>query len=228
MKKRLYLLALAATQLPLAAFADGKEAEPTGLTGLYVLAGAALVLSLAGLIMALRNRGGHIDIDSDEFQHTIRAIVREEINRKLKANAAKDNAEAVQSQLAELSQRVEAIEQRPSQSTQQPQQAQPTRPKTHAEGFFGIFKGTTPPFFNDFHTAKRGESMFSATIDGDECEFWPIDLNRLKGRDVKAAVELKGAKLDSAADMNVEAKGHARRDDHGYWVVSTKATVNLI
>lgn len=228
MKKRLYLLALAATLLPLAAFADGKEAEPTGLTGLYVLAGAALALGLAGLTMALRNRGGHIDIDSDEFQHAIRAIAREEINRKLKATAAKGDTEAVPPQLAGLSQRMEAIEQRLSQSSQQPQQAQPACAKTHAEGFFGIFKGTTPPFFNDFHTAKRGESMFAAAIEGDECEFWPIDLNRLKGRDVKAAVELRGTKLDSAADMGVEAKGRARRDGHGYWVVSSKATVNLV
>ncbi len=214
--------------LPLAAFADGKEAEPAGLTGLYVLAGAALVLSLAGLIMALRNRGGHIDMDSDEFQHAVRTMARDEINRKLKANAAKGNAEALQTHVAELAQRVDAIEQRLSQDTQQAQQPQPTRPKTHAEGFFGIFKGSTPPFFNDFHTVKRGESMFAATIEGDECEFWPIDLNRLKGRDVKAAVELKGAKLDSAADMSVEAKGRAHRDDHGYWVVEAKATVNLV
>lgn len=145
----------------------------------------------------------------------------------MRANAAKGNAEAVQPQLAELSQRIEALEQRLSQSARQSQPTQTIRPKTHTEGFFGIFKGTTPPFFNDFHTAKRGESMFAATIDGDECEFWPIGLDRLKGRDVKAAVELKGAKLDSAADMSVETKGRAHRDEHGYWVVNAKATVNL-
>lgn len=228
MKKSIFLLAVVAMQLPVAAFAEGKAAGPASLTVLYVLAGAALALGLAGLIMALRNRGIHSGIDSDELQHAIRAIVREEVDRKLKANAAKGSTEAVPPQLAWLSQRMEAIEQRLSQSPQQPQQAQPARTKTHAEGFFGIFKGTTPPFFNDFHTAKRGESMFAAAIEGDECEFWPIDLNRLKGRDVKAAVELRGAKLDSAADMSVETKGHARRDGHGYWVVSSKATVNLV
>lgn len=228
MKKSIFLLAVVAMQLPVAAFAEGKAAGPASLTVLYVLAGAALALGLAGLIMALRNRGIHSGIDSDELQHAIRAIVREEVDRKLKANAAKGSTEAVPPQLAWLSQRMEAIEQRLGQSPQQPQQTPPVRPKTHAEGFFGIFKGSAPPFFNDFHTAKRGESMFAAAIEGDECEFWPIDLNRLKGRDVKAAVELRGAKLDSAADMGVEAKGHARRDGHGYWVVSSKATVNLV
>lgn len=228
MKKRLYLLALLALLLPVAAFADNPTAKPANLTGLYVLAGAALALSLVALVLALHNRGNRGSVDSEALQHSVRALANEEINRKMRANAAKGNAEAVQAQLAELAQRMDAIELRLGQNVKQSQQtAQSIRPKTHTEGFFGIFKGTIPPFFNDFHTTKRGESMFAATIDGDECEFWPIDINRLKGRDVKAAVELKGIKLDSAADMTVEKKGRAHRDEHGYWVVSAKATVNL-
>lgn len=53
--------------VPVAVFADSPTAKPTNLTGLYVLAGMALALSLVALVMALRNRGNHSSMDSDEF-----------------------------------------------------------------------------------------------------------------------------------------------------------------
>lgn len=238
MKKRLYFLVILTLVLPLLAFGSGDtegqnsakaDTETVSKTQLYTFTGVAILLGVVGIAAGLSARKGRNDADSDKIQNAVRALAREEIDKKLRSNAAKDNAIGTQDELARLTLRVETLEraiasmcQRPPKPTEQPLR------KIRTEGYFGIFKGSNPPFFNDFHTTLRGESIFSVTAEGDVCEFWPIDINRLKGRDVRAVVDFQGAKLENSTDFNVESSGRAHKDVHGYWVVDKKVAVKLI
>lgn len=238
MKKRLYFVAFLTLVIPLLAFGSVDTAEPNSAkanteavskTQLYVLTGVAAMLGVVGIAVGLSARKGRDCVYSDKFQNAVRALAREEADKKLRSNAAKDNAVAAQDEIARLTLRVETLERTLASMRQQVQKSaeQPLR-KIRTEGYFGIFKGSNPPFFNDFHATLRGESIFSAIAEGDVCEFWPIDINRLKGRDVRAVVDFQGAKLENSNDFNVESRGRAHKDAHGYWVVDKKVAVKLI
>lgn len=238
MKKRLCFVVILVLALPLLAFGSGDtegqnsakaDTEAVSKTQLYTFTGVAALLGVVGIAVGLSARKGRNDADSGKIQNAVRTLAREEIDKKLSSNAAKDNAIETQDEIARLTLRVETLERTLASMCQQPKKPteQPLR-KIKTEGYFGIFKGSNPPFFNDFHTALRGESIFFATAESDVCEFWPIDINRLKGRDVRAVVDFQGAKLENSTDFNVESRGHAHKDAHGYWVVDKKVAVKLI
>ena len=97
------------------------------------------------------------------------------------------------------------------------------------EGYFGIVKGKG--IFNDIFYSKQDECKFKVWFKnkGDEAEFEPIDLNRIRSVDgIEKAVDINSdeVSLQDALSFIVTKRGKVRKNGE-IWEVERKGEILL-
>lgn len=100
-------------------------------------------------------------------------------------------------------------------------------------GYFGIpsQKSETEAYFKRLTSTRESDSLFRATVKGNQAKFEPIDgrkyLNEIKSNDtLKWALEIQGCAPSEATQMTLIKPGEAANRDNR-WEITKKAQIKL-